>query len=246
MENTNEPFNQAPQTPTPKPRQNNRVVPIVIGIIILAALVYGFFQLDNGEKKNTDYKLSEINTLEADKQKQVLEDQLKVAQQEARNLPGDATPGAKYAAYIRLADLQNRLQKYNDAIASVDAIAQENQGNSRVWTTYATSYKGLGDTTKTIDTVRKALAIDDELAEPWRIYLEAAQDFPKAELDSLYVQALAKTKNNLEIVKSYARFLEKTGDNTKAVIYWETARNIDPNNAQEYDKEISRLRPPQQ
>jgi tetratricopeptide (TPR) repeat protein len=166
------------------------------------------------------------------------------AKRNAESLAADAEISTKYTTYIRLADLQNRLGLYQEAIASVDKIAAERQGNSRVWLTYATSYKGLNQIDKAKAAINRTLEIDDEVPEHWRLYFEIYTDLSNEELNAKYMEALQKTKNDLQLVISYARFLEKIGDKDKAVIYWETARNADPANASTYEAEITRLRRP--
>jgi tetratricopeptide (TPR) repeat protein len=228
-----------------RPDYLKKIILAVVAIIILGAVYVGATQWNKNNRPSSDYKLNEIDRLEAEEQKRILEDQLADYEKRAADLKTDATASDKYTVYIKLAELQNRLGKFQDAINSVDKIAGDNQGNSRIWVTYANSYKGLGNNGQAIDRAGKALSIDDENVDAWRIMIELSQNTDQAALNDLYMKALPKTNNDIEIVKSYARFLEKTGDIAKAVAYWETARNVDPANAEEYNKEITRLRPPQ-
>lgn len=211
-------------------------------VIILAAALYGGQKLY--EKYDTSkYGLAEIDNLDAEQQRKVLEEQLKDYQERAAGLPEGSSTSERYAVYVKLAEIQNRLGMYREAIASIDKIAEERQGTSRIWGLYAQSYVGLGDSkVLVLENIKKALAIDDQSGEYWKIYIDASQDLPAEELDKLYTEAVAKTNNELEIVKSYARFLEKTGNKEKAIGYWETARNINPDGIVEYDAEIARLR----
>ncbi len=228
-----------------RPNYLKKIIPAVLAIIVLGVVYMGATQWNKNHRPSSDYKLNEIDRLQAEEQKRILEDQLADYEKRASDLKSDATVSDKYTVYIKLAELQNRLGKYQEAINSVDKIANDNQGNSRIWTTYATSFMGLGNSGQALDRAGKALTIDDESPEAWRIMIALSQNIDQVELNTMYVKALTKTNNDIEIVKSYARFLEKTGDIAKAVAYWETARNVDPANAEEYTKEITRLRPPQ-
>lgn len=214
----------------------------VIGLIAVAIIAGGAYWYFQGQKLSDNLTLQEIEKLGPDEQRIELEKQLKEYEERAAKLSADANISDKYLVYIRLAELQNRLQKYGGAIESVDKIAEQRQDNSRIWYSYAVSYQGLDNFPKAKENIQKALAISDVTPEYWIVYLEISQDLPSADLEKLYVEAVAKTANDLEIVKSYARFLEKIGNKEKAIGYWETARNINPDGAGEYDAEIARLR----
>lgn len=229
---------------TPSPDPVNRspyswIKGLLILLVIVAAFGYWFNQ-NRGPSDNVT--LQEIDKLGPDEQRIELEKQLGEYQERASKLSPDANISDKYTVYIKLAELQNRLQRYGDAIASVDKIAEQRQDNSRIWSTYASSYLGLGDIPKAKENISKAIAISDDTAEYWVVYFQIYTDLPSAELDAKYAEVLKKTNNDLELVKGYARFLEKIGNKEKAIAYWETARNVNPDGAAEYEAEIARLR----
>jgi tetratricopeptide (TPR) repeat protein len=218
------------------------VVLTLLGIVILVAFLYGASQLNKNNNSNTDVKLGDIKNLELEEQKRVLEAQLKEAEDKVKALAANADISDRYTAYIRLAELQNRLGMYQGAIESVDKVAAERQGNSRIYLTYATAYQGLGDKAKARDNIVKVMAMDDETPENWIKYFEIFDDLDPAMKDAKYTEALKKTNNNIELVKIYAKYLESQGNKEKAIIYWEVARNVDPANASTYEAEIQRLR----
>lgn len=222
--------------------QRNLVLKVLGALLVLIAVFYGFNQLNKDEKRAEDYKPKEINQLGEEEQKRILEEQLRYYQNKAGELSDDASVSDKYTTYIKLAEIQNQLGLFTEAIATLDKIPGERTDNTRLLIQYSIAYMGLNDKAKARDYAQKAVAIDDEIPEYWQTYIEASQELPVSELEPLYLEALKKTVNNLEIVKSYARFLEKIGNTEKAIGYWETARNINPDGAGEYDAEIARLR----
>lgn len=233
---------QTPGSMPPSAPRKRSMLSWASGLVAVAVIVGAAYWYIQNQGTFNDLTLQEIEKLGPDEQRIELEKQLKDYEQRAANLPADATISNKYLVYIKLAELQNRLEKYGDAIASIDKIAEQRQDNSRIWYSYAVSYQGIRNIPKAKENIQKALAISDETPEYWQVYLDVSQDIPAGDLEKLYAEAVAKTANDLEIVKSYARFLEKIGNKEKAIGYWETARNINPDGAGEYDAEIARLR----
>jgi tetratricopeptide (TPR) repeat protein len=218
----------------------------IILLAILGLIVGGFIYQQQQEKRQAlEYSPAEIEQLDESKRKEVLETQLQDLEQKARKLTSDATISDKFVVYIQLAEVRTALGKFAEAINALDQVREERSGNSRLWTEYAKAYRGLGDSGKAKESIQQALNVDDELPLTWQLYLEINSDLPDQQLDALYVTALQKTKNDLDLVISYAKFLEKIGNIERAVAYWETARNVDPARSADYEKEISRLRPTQ-
>ncbi len=228
-------------TPSPKSGKSSSMS-WVIGLLVILAVIGGAFWYQQGQGPSGDLNLQEVENLKPEDQRKELEKQLKDYEDRAAHLSADANISDKYLVYIKLAELQNRLELFDAAIKSVDQIAEQRQDNSRIWATYATSYLGARNIPKAQENIQKALAISDDTPEYWVIYFQAFADAPVADLDAKYVEALRKTNNNIDIVISYARFLEKQGNKEKAIGYWETARNINPDGAAQYEAEIARLR----
>lgn len=221
-----------------------KILGIIIALVILGALFVGAVELSKRNRPSSDYKLSEIGGLEDNLQKRVLEGQLKDLQAQAEALPSKqgVTRADRFVVYAKMADIQNMLGLHNEAIASLDVIKAENVNNTRIWSAYATAYQNTNRNSEAKTAIQNAVNLDSGVAEYWVQYFTIFSDLPNDQMDAKYTEALKGTTNNIEIVKSYARFLEKVGNKEKAIIYWETARNVDPNNAGEYEKEISRLR----
>jgi Tfp pilus assembly protein PilF len=214
----------------------------LLGIAILGGIIYGANQLKKETRDSSEYKLNEIANLEAEEQKKILEDQLKEFKLRAENLTSEADIDEKYRAYIRLAELQNRLGLHQDALNSLDKVPQEKTNNSIVSATYAIAYQGVGDNSKAKESISKAISIDNYIPEYWISYFEIYQDLDPVAKDAKFIEALKISNNNIELVKMYAKFLESQGNKEKAIIYWEVARNVDPANASTYEAEIQRLR----
>jgi cytochrome c-type biogenesis protein CcmH/NrfG len=216
---------------------------ILLAIVIVAASGYGAFRHFNKQKNPADYSLQDLNKLTDQQRIKALEDQVNELQAETQQLTKDAAEDVKYPIYIKLAEAQIALGKFKEALDSLNAIPQEPKlKNTRMLVDYAQAYKGAGDAAKALDSANRALAVDDTNATAWLILLESPSKYDNTQMNNLYREAIAKTKSNLDIIISYAHFSERIGDKATAIAAWETARNINPDKAADYEKEMARLK----
>ncbi len=99
-----------------------------------------------------------------------------------------------------------------------------------------------------LTTFESALKISPVNATLWKKYIQLQTDQFKADnnkIDSIYQDALNKTiingVPNVDIVTSYASWLEKSGDLAKAKEYWQKAITINDSGKKAYDAEIKRI-----
>lgn len=246
METTNtpqEPTNYAPN----KPSNSKGWIYGILAILIIGGLIFALNQDDR--KAPGDYSFEEIMNLPAEEQKAAFENQIKDLEERLGSLAQGTEEGAekayesaKHRIYIKLAEAQNQLGRYQDALNSLNNIPEGQQNNPDVLKAYALAYKGLGQNEQAVEAFKKALAEDETDAEVWLAYLESSTDLPNDQLKALHLQAIPATKSNVDVMISYARFSEKIGDKATAIAAWETARNVDPTNASKYEAEIARLR----
>jgi tetratricopeptide (TPR) repeat protein len=238
MENNNDQLNQNQSADVSVKRMSMKnIILILIAILAVIGVIAGVVLHQRNIKHGADYNRSEIKNLPDDQRKKELEAKVK-------DLTAQAEKDGSYTTLIQLAEANNDLGNYQGMVDVLNRIPQ-NQQNNRVWADYALAYKGMGDNAKAQGNIEKALVIDDGIADYWVIYFDVVSGVPADQLDAKYQKALIATKNDLRLVISYAKFLEKNGNIAKAVAYWETARNTDPAHASDYEKEIARLRPPQ-
>lgn len=101
-----------------------------------------------------------------------------------------------------------------------------------------TNYKGA------IKNIKKALDLRLENPDLWKKYIQLEIDKFNAtneQIKSLYSDALLNAKSNIDILTSYAAWLEKVGDLQKAKEYWQQAITINPDGKPIYQAEIDRL-----
>lgn len=218
----------------------------IIYTVIGALLVLGIFYAVNEHQKNNKppepLTLREITQLNESERIKALEERTKELIAEVGKLADTTEAGVKYAAYIQLAEAQMELGKFNEALESLNKIPDERRGNSRSDAAFIRAYKGIGDVSKARELSARSIELYDEDPAVWLAHLQANDVLSNEELKALYLQGIAKTKSNIDIMISYAKFSEKIGDKATAVAAWETAVNVDPSNEAKYREEIARLR----
>ena len=219
-----------------------KVITAIVAVVILAAIFYGLNLWSKKHPSTKDFNLSNVNSLKVDEKKQALEAQLEKYQKTADALAADAKASTKATTYSRMADIQIRLEQYQDAITTLDKIPEERKTSAGVEALYARAYAGLGDKAKALDYIKKSLATSDDVVENWQVYLSLIQDMDSKALNDIYFQALAKTNNNIAILTDFARSLEKRGDKPGAISVWEKAITLDSAHKDDYQGEINRLK----
>lgn len=222
-------------------KNTKTILYIILAVVILLALGYGVNQYFSN-KKSTKLSLQDIMALDEEERKVALENQIKDLKNQAESLGENAEANAKFAILIRLAEAQIAIGKYDDAISTLNSIPEEKKTTTRTPIAYARAYKGKGDIALAKENIQKALNLDSELPEAVILNLELNQDLPKEQLETLYRNAIAITKSNVEVMISYAKFCERIGDKATAIAAWETAINVDPEKEEEYRAEIARLK----
>lgn len=222
-------------------RKYFKIVIILIVILIAGGLFVGWNVYSENQIASHG-SIEEINGISGAKRIRILEKREKIYEEKVANWPPNVQISDRYMLYIQLADTRNLLGKYQAAIDALKPIDYEKSNNTRLWAAFTVAYQALGDIANAKITARKALDIDDERADLWTPFLSLSADLPNDQLKALYLQAITKTKSNVDVMISYAKFSEKIGDKATAIAAWETARNVDPDNASKYESEIARLR----
>lgn len=223
-------------------KDSKSIIYLILAILIIIALGYGLKKYTDRNKIGTNLSLKEINQLTDEQKQKALANKVKDLENQAAGLTQDATSSVKYNIYIRLAEAKLEQGKYVDAQKALDSIPDEKKDNSRIFLDYGLAYKGQGVTDKAKEYIQKALNLDDTDPKTWLAQLDLNSDLLNDQLKAIYLQAIAATKSNLEIMVSYAHFAEKIGNKATAIAVWETARNGDPGNAAKYEAEIARLK----
>ncbi len=222
--------------------QPKKIIYIVVALLIIAAGVFSLVQYQRKQAPRHDLTFAQVKQLPEKQKKRVLEAREKELKKQYDALSKDAGVSEKYLLYTSLAEVYIELGKYQEAIKMLEIMPAEKINNSRVTYANALAYRGLGDNSRAKIYYVKTVELDDSNVDAWKGLFEVSPNATKEELANWYSLSVKATKNNLDLVIGYARFLESVGDKEKAIIYWETARNVNPDGAEEYAKEIERLR----
>jgi predicted negative regulator of RcsB-dependent stress response len=221
---------------------SKKVIYVIIAILVIAGLAFAIKQYQNKQQEIANTALKDIVNLPEKERIKALEAQVDELKNQAKNFAQDADAGTKYTVLIRLAEAQIQLDKFQEGLDTLNSIEEGKRGNSRVKLDYGLAYKGLNDTGKANEFLKQSIDMDDTNPQAWLPYLEANNDLPNDQLKAMYLQAIAGTKSNPEIMVSYAKFSEKIGDKATAIAAYETARNGNPEKTDEYNNEIQRLK----
>jgi tetratricopeptide (TPR) repeat protein len=103
----------------------------------------------------------------------------------------------------------------------------------------------MEDNKGALNYIQKAIELSPTNADYYKKMITIKKDrfgADSEELNGLYVDALVKTNNHIDIVTSYAKFAEESGKTLVAYEYWQKAIEIYPESASVYKKEMERLK----
>ncbi|HYF97712.1 MAG TPA: tetratricopeptide repeat protein [Coxiellaceae bacterium] len=102
----------------------------------------------------------------------------------------------------------------------------------------------MQDNDSALKNIQKAVELKPTDPDIWKKYILIQKErFGVAgqELNDLYLQALEKTLNNVDINTAYAVHLEQVGNLQAAMEYWQKAAELNPSARPLYEIEIKRL-----
>lgn len=223
-------------------KQKNFILLIIL-VLVIGGITYTYFF---SKDRNRSKSLAEIKQIfDESKKTQALETELKNLESQVKSLTDSSTAEDKYQVYVRMAEIQRQLKQYSQALESLEKIPSE-KVNNRVYAIFAAIYRDTGDFEKARAKIDQALAIDTGIAEHWEIYFDVNPDATPEVLKPKYLLAIDETDNDVNLLVRYSKYLAKLGEKDLAVAYLETARNKDPQNADQYNTEISKIKSPQQ
>jgi len=222
--------------------------------LVILALLAGFYFMSKANKDKEDQIPTLNNGVVSTQQnetkkgvnltpeeRKAQEERATEAENTIKGFTATSTTEDRYNAYIKLAGAKYRLGEHTASIAALDKIRDENPNKARIWTQYTLTYNDMGETDKARESLKKALELDATNPQHLLLNIQLNPDQSKEALDKMYVEALQKSDNYIDVVIAYAQFQEKNGDKVKAVEYWNKAKTINASGAAQYDAEISRL-----
>ncbi len=242
METENQTPNLETSEATPKASRSRTYILAVIAliaIIIIVLLVKNRLPENSSTQGNNIVKERLVN-LDGNARK-LVESQLAGYQEQLKGLGGDQFAKERDSLLVKLAGAQYKLGKYQDAVDTLSKISEEGKNTARVWGLYTNIYRDMGDTENASKAAQQALDRDRENPDFWLAVIEFSGNKSNDDQKKQYETALRTTDNNIEIVVSYAKFLEKIGDKPGAILYWQKAGQLDDKNKANYDAEVKRL-----
>jgi len=223
---------------------SKRVIFISIVAILLLAGAFLLQKKNNTQDQKKPVVIQDVEPSMTPEAKAFYEKRLADAEKAVSELKPDAQNVDKFNAYRTLADAQFSLGKYNASKASFITALNLLPRDWDTWYVYSTDLAAMKDYDTSLEAVKKAIEINPNNPDfwTWQINLEkdrfnASQD----RLNSLYLDALKNTKEDLSVVVAYARFLEEKGDKENAIRYWQKAIEINQAKSKDYQKEIDKF-----
>jgi tetratricopeptide (TPR) repeat protein len=212
-------------------------ISVLILAVIVAGILYFGLKKEDSKKYVIDRKLSPAQQQQYKDNITKGQETLKALDKNKETYKSAAAEGNIYIAqqYSGLGELSEAENYYNEAlkIYSQDASALVGIALLKIEEKdFASARTLLGQATE--------YAPDN--ADIWLRYIQITREyFPNEsqEIQGLYEQAIQKTRSHIDILTSYAQFLEQKGDIENAKRIWKQAADQNPTNPvymQEYNR----------
>ncbi len=242
MENENN-INEKIESEEPK-ASNSRKYWYILAVLVLIAIVVLLVsqKLPENSQNNAENGVvkERLVNLSGDERK-LLESQLAGFTEQIKGLSGDTFVKERDSLLLKIAGVQYKLGKYQEALNTLEKASEEVRKETRIWALSTNIYRDMGDIAKALESAQKALGFDRENPAYWIAVIDLSTNLSNDEQKGIYEDALRLTEQNIDVVVSYAKFLEKIGDKPGAIMYWQKAGQVDDKNKSKYDAEIARL-----
>lgn len=214
---------------------------ILASLIIIVGIIYGVILFNkHNDTKFINYRDPGFTAEEM----RSLEDKIISLQQQIQQLPKNTSADVKYKLYFQIGLTHYSLGQYSQAKDSYTQATQILPNNSTAWSELYVVEVAMGDYSSAQHSIDKALDLNPSSPQLWRYKIDLEQkhlNASMADMDKLYKDALQKSNNAVDIITSYAQFLEQKGDITGALAQWKLALALNPTGANLYNPEIQRL-----
>lgn len=224
--------------------KNKKVISSVIILLVLGAGAF-FFGSESGKKildKKPELILkADVNLSESDRL--FVEKRLAEYEKQFSELPVDANIIDKVNLYFVILADYRILGEYGKAKELLESAMALDPKNSNLIATYSSLLATMGDKESALEYIDKAIELYSAESNYWlwKIDLEKELGASKEKLETIYKDALSATKNDLNIVTVYAQFLKSENRNEEAIIQWQKAIELYPENKTIYQQEIDAL-----
>lgn len=225
-------------------KNKNLIISVVIIVVFIAGTILLFSPVG---KKLLDHKIELITHVDVNlsaSDREFVEKRLANYEKQFSELPENASIIDKVNLYFVMAADYRMLGEYGKAKELLEAAMVIDPKNSNIISTYSSLIAAMGDKETALVYIDKAIELYGAESNYWlwKIDLEKELNSSVTNIEQVYKDALTKTDNDLNIVVSYAQFLESQKRYTESISYWEKAITIYPTNKSVYQAEIERLK----
>jgi Tfp pilus assembly protein PilF len=212
------------------------IISIIIGVVI-ASTLGAYFVFSRPDKSILTYVDPHLTQQELDSAHKIIEDL-------QQKINAEQSDTEKYKLLLALGAEQNRIGELVDAKESFFRASKILPENGVPVGLLFQVENSMHDFKSAKLTIEKATQLNPTsgLFWKWRVELmQSAFDASKDEADALYQEGLQKANNSIDLLASYAPFLEKNNDLAGAVAQWKKAIEVNPAATDLYQAEIKRI-----
>jgi tetratricopeptide (TPR) repeat protein len=216
----------------------NTKVKLAIAFAVIIVLGFAGYALYNRQKADI---ITEKDPNLSSEDRKTYEDKLS---EQDRLLAEAKDDNDKFDALMQQGFYLYGLGKYQESkdkfFGAVDVKPQE-------YTAFTALYEvqmAMNDNKGAQESISKAISLKKDSADLWKRYIVLEKDrfgADKDKLNGLYIEALRETRENIDIITSYAAFLESVDNLQASKEYWQKAVVSYPANKAVYEAEITRL-----
>lgn len=216
---------------------------LVLGLVLVVILVAGGVYMAYNKPKDlpkqqfVTYKDPGLTAEE----KAVFQSKITELEAQLKDAKDDNT---KFKLTMQIGIQHYALGEYTLAHERYMAATKILPDNPTVWSELYVVENAMGDYEGARSHIEKAIELNPASAQYWRWRLDIERDRfnPTANtIEDLFVQALAKTNDNVEILAMQARYFENANKIPAAIEVWKRLKEVNPSAAATYDQEITTL-----
>lgn len=150
---------------------------------------------------------------------------------------------SQYKELIKKGHESYLAEKYEESLSYLkEAVSL--QKNDRIHRSLFTVYLAMKNYPEAEKAIQNALKYNKSIPNHWVEYAQFEQYYMNASFEkvsAIYEEALIATKENIDVIVSYASYLVEKNQNQEAIKYLKKAIEVYPQNKDIYQAEIDRL-----
>lgn len=218
----------------------------IILCVIVVVLVAGLSLFLNRQEENRIEKqfLTEVDRKLTLDQEHIYKDRIAEAEKWLNENP-DAEVDDRYANQVSIGHNLyglGRLKQAKEAYLKAIGMKADNPG---AYTSLYQTEMEMGDNQSALEHIQKAIELGPKYPDPWLKLIEIKRDrfgASNEELNGIYVDAVVKTGENINILTNYAQFSETAGNYQISYEYWKKAADTTKENKSMYLAEAERVK----